>query len=222
MDINDILHHCDHTVLSVSATWNAIREAIDDAIAYEAASVCIPPSYVKAAHEYAAGRVGICTVIGFPNGYSASDVKAYEARRAVEDGAWEIDMVINVGMLKDGKYDQILSEINEVKRSIGNRILKVIIEACLLTDDEKITMCRIVSESDANFIKTSTGFSSGGATAADVRILCENVTGGTLVKAAGGIATLGDAEEFLKIGASRLGTSRIVSIAKKEASKSSY
>jgi len=222
MNINDILSKVDHTLLSPNATWDEIRAICDDGIKYGTASVCIPASFVKSAKEYVGDRLAICTVIGFPCGYSTSEVKCFEAENAVKNGADEIDMVINIGHLKDNRYDDILAEINAVKASCHGKLLKVIIETCLLTDDEKIKMCEIVSESDADYIKTSTGFSTGGATAHDVALFAENVKNGLKIKAAGGISSIADAEEFLKLGADRLGTSRIVKIVKNEESKSAY
>lgn len=213
-DIKKILSVCDHTLLATTATWEDIRTICDDGIRFECASVCIPPCYVKAAKDYVGDKLTICTVIGFPNGYSASKVKAFEASVAVKDGAEEIDMVINVGMVKAGLWQDILDEINEVKAACDGKLLKVIIETCLLTDDEKIKMCEIVSASNADFIKTSTGFSTGGATPHDVELFAKYVTGETKIKAAGGIASLEDAENFIALGADRLGTSRIVKIAK--------
>lgn len=222
MNINDILSKVDHTLLSPNATWDEIRAICDDGIKYCTASVCIPASYVKAAKEYVGDRLAICTVIGFPCGYSTSEVKCFEAENAVKNGADEIDMVINIGHAKDNRYDDILAEINAVKASCHGKLLKVIIETCLLTDDEKIKMCEIVSASDADYIKTSTGFSTGGATAHDVALFAENVKDGLKIKAAGGISSIADAEEFIKLGADRLGTSRIVKIVKNEESKSAY
>lgn len=222
MNINDILSKVDHTLLSPNATWDEIRAVCDDGIKYGTASVCIPASYVKAAKEYVGDGLAICTVIGFPCGYSTSEVKCFEAENAVKNGADEIDMVINIGHAKDNRYDDILAEINAVKASCRGKLLKVIIETCLLTDDEKIKMCEIVSESDADYIKTSTGFSTGGATAHDVALFAENVKNGLKIKAAGGISSIADAEEFIKLGADRLGTSRIVKIVKNEESKSAY
>ena len=222
MDIKEILGRCDHTLLLQTATWEQIREVIDDGIRFGTASVCIPPCYVRPAAQYSAGRVAICTVIGFPNGYSRTEVKVAECRAAAEDGADEIDMVINVGMLKSGDSRGVLEEINAVKAAAPDRILKVIIETCLLTEEEKIEMCRIVSESDADYIKTSTGFSTGGATREDIALFASHVTGNTKIKAAGGIASLADAEEFIRLGADRLGTSRIVKIAKSESNASGY
>jgi deoxyribose-phosphate aldolase len=215
MDIREILAKTDHTLLSQSATWNDIKAVIDDGIKYGTASVCIPPCFVKKAAEYARGVVKICTVIGFPNGYNTTEVKCFEAADAVKGGADEIDMVINVGMLKEGRFEDVLAEINAVKAACGGKLLKVIIETCLLTDDEKVKMCEVVSASGAEYIKTSTGFSKGGATFADIALFAENVSDGTLIKAAGGIADLNDAEKFISLGASRLGTSRIIKQVKK-------
>ncbi|MBQ7549360.1 MAG: deoxyribose-phosphate aldolase [Clostridia bacterium] len=214
MEIKDILSRVDHTLLSPSAVWDDIKTVCDDGIKYGCASVCIPASFVKRAAEYVDGRIPICTVIGFPNGYSTTGAKCFEAADAVRNGASEIDMVINIGALKDGEFQFLKDEINSVKESCGGRLLKVIIETCLLTDDEKIKMCELVSASDADYIKTSTGFSNGGATPKDVALFAEHVTGGLKIKAAGGIASLADAEEFIRLGASRLGTSRIVRIAR--------
>lgn len=215
MDIRDILKKCDHTLLSQAATWEEIRAVIDDGIKFGCASVCIPASFVKRAADYSAGRVKICTVIGFPNGYSTTGVKAYEAAEAVRDGADEVDMVINIGDLKDKEYNKILSEINEIKAACDGKILKVIIETCLLSDEEKIKMCEIVSNSDADFIKTSTGFSKAGATFDDIALFAKHIRG-KKIKAAGGISSLSDAEKFIELGADRLGTSRIVKLAKNE------
>lgn len=214
MDITEILSKCDHTLLSQTATWNEIKEICDDGMKYNTASVCIPASYVKQAKEYVGDRLAICTVIGFPNGYSTTAVKCFEAEDAVKNGADEIDMVINIGWLKDKKYDLILDEIRQIKKACNGKILKVIIETCLLTDEEKIKMCEIVSKSGADYIKTSTGFSSGGATEHDIKIFAENVDASVKIKAAGGISSIEDAESFIKLGASRLGTSRIVKIVK--------
>lgn len=210
MDIKDILSRVDHTLLSQTATWKEIKQICDDGIKYGCASVCIPASFVKAAAEYVGGKIPVCTVIGFPNGYSTTAAKCFEAEDAVKNGAEEIDMVINIGALKGERYDFILDEINAVKAACCGRLLKVIIETCLLTDGEKIKMCEIVSESDADFIKTSTGFSTAGATKEDIELFKKHVTGGTKIKAAGGISSLADAEEFIRLGADRLGTSRIV------------
>lgn len=214
MDIYEILKKVDHTVLSQEATEAQIKELCDDAIKYQTASVCIPPSYVKMASEYVQGEMTICTVIGFPNGYQTTAVKVAETKDAVANGAQEIDMVINVGWVKDKKYDLIKQEIVKIKEACGHHILKVIIEACLLTEEEKIQMCRIVTETGADYIKTSTGFSKGGATFEDIRLFALNVGKDVKIKAAGGISSVADAREFLRLGADRLGTSRIVKIAK--------
>ena len=222
MEINRILSMCDHTLLTQSATWEQIKGIIDDGVKYGTASVCIPPSFVLRAKEYAGSKLAICTVIGFPNGYSTTGVKAYEAADAVARGADEIDMVINIGMLKEQRYDDILTEINAVKAACDGRLLKVIIETCLLTDEEKIKMCEIVSRSNADYIKTSTGFSTAGATAHDIELFAANVSNGTKIKAAGGISSLEDAERFIELGAERLGTSRIVRIVKAEENISGY
>lgn len=216
MNIKDILSKCDHTLLTQTATLDEIKETCTDAIKYGTASVCIPACYVKEAKEFVVDKTAVCTVIGFPNGYSTTAAKCFEASDAVENGADEIDMVINIGWLKDKKYDDILSEINEVKKACNGKLLKVIIETCLLTDDEKIKMCQIVSKSDADYIKTSTGFSVSGATKHDIELFKANVTGDTKIKAAGGISSVEDAEELIKLGASRLGTSRIVKAVKQE------
>ena len=222
MDIKEILKVCDHTLLTQGATWEDIRAICDDGMKFETASVCIPASYVKHAKEYVGERLAICTVIGFPNGYSTTATKVYETADAIKNGADEIDMVINIGMLKEKRYAEILDEINAIKAACAGKILKVIIETCLLTDEEKIKMCEIVSESDADYIKTSTGFSTAGATAHDVELFAKHTTNGTKIKAAGGIASLDDAENFIKLGASRLGTSRIVKLAKAEQNISGY
>lgn len=216
MDIKSILSKVDHTLLSQTATWEEIKQICDDGIKYGCASVCIPASYVKEAAEYVDGKIPVCTVIGFPNGYSTTAAKCFEAEDAVKNGAEEIDMVINIGALKDKKYDFTLNEINAVKAACRGKLLKVIIETCLLTDDEKKKMCEIVSESGADFIKTSTGFSTAGATREDVALFAKYVMGDTKIKAAGGIASLADAEDFIKLGADRLGTSRIVKLVKNE------
>ncbi len=216
MDIKEILAKVDHTLLSTTAKFSDIKQIIDDGIAYKTASVCIPASFVKRAAEYANSRVRICTVIGFPNGYSTTEAKRFEAANAIENGADEIDMVINLGMLKDREYDNILAEIKAVKAACGDKILKVIIETCLLTDEEKIKMCEIVSKSGADYIKTSTGFSTGGATKEDIILFSDHVAPHVKIKAAGGISSLEDAKEFIKLGASRLGTSRIVKLVKNE------
>lgn len=216
MDIKNILAMVDHTLLSQSATENEIKQIVDDGIKYGTASVCIPASFVKMAGEYAKGGVKICTVIGFPNGYSTTETKVFETKDAINNGADEIDMVINIGWLKDKKYNEILSEIKQIKAACGDKILKVIIETCLLSNDEKIKMCEIVSESGADFIKTSTGFSTAGATFADVELFKKHSAPHLKIKAAGGISSLADAEEFIRLGATRLGTSRIVKIVKNE------
>ena len=216
MDVKDILCRVDHTVLSQTAVWDDISTLCDDGIKYGCASVCIAPSFVKRAKDYVGDRLKICTVIGFPNGYNAPEVKAFEAAEAVKDGADEIDMVINIGMLKEKRYADILDEINLVKDACNGRLLKVIIETCLLTEKEKIKMCEIVSDSKADYIKTSTGFSTGGATREDIALFNKHVKNGTLIKAAGGISSLDDAEAMLSLGASRLGTSRIVKLVKNE------
>ena len=214
MNIQEILSKCDHTLLSQTATWEEIRAICDDGMKYGTASVCIPPCFVKAAKEYVGDRLAICTVIGFPNGYNTTAVKCFETREAVKDGADEIDMVINVGMLREGRDADVLAEIRAVKDACGGKLLKVIIETCLLTEDEKRRMCRIVTDSGAEYIKTSTGFSTAGATREDVALMRKNVGSHVKVKAAGGIASLEDAEAFLALGADRLGTSRVVKIAK--------
>ena len=212
MEISEILSKVDHTVLSQSATWEDIKKLCDEAVKYKTASVCIPPSYVKAAKEYAGEKLAICTVIGFPNGYNTTAVKCFETRDAVMSGADEIDMVINIGWLKDKKYDEISEEIKKVKAECGEKILKVIIETCLLTRDEKIKMCEIVASSGADYIKTSTGFSTAGATFEDVELMRTHSPETLKVKAAGGISSIEDAERFIAFGADRLGTSRIVKI----------
>ena len=214
MDVKDILCRCDHTLLTQGATWAEIRALCDDGVKYGCASVCIPASYVARAAEYLHGRLPVCTVIGFPNGYSTTAAKCFEARDAVENGADEIDMVINIGWAKDGRWDDLLSEIQAVKAACGGRILKVILECCLLTEEEKIRLCEIVTESGADFIKTSTGFGGGGATREDVALMAAHVGPDVAIKAAGGIATLQDAEDFIALGASRLGTSRVVKAVK--------
>ena len=213
MDVKDILCRCDHTLLTQGATWAEIRALCDDGVKYGCASVCIPASYVARAAEYLHGRLPVCTVIGFPNGYSTTAAKCFEARDAVENGADEIDMVINIGWAKDGRWDDLLSEIQAVKAACGGRILKVILECCLLTEEEKIRLCEVVTESGADFIKTSTGF-GGGATREDVALMAAHVGPDVAIKAAGGIATLQDAEDFIALGASRLGTSRVVKAVK--------
>lgn len=214
MELEKILERCDHTELKQTSTFEAIKSLIDDAISFNTASVCIPPCYVKRAAEYAEGRTAICTVIGFPNGYNTTAVKAFETEDAIKNGADEIDMVINIGELKAGNYGYVKDEIATLKKLCGKKILKVIIETCLLTDEEKVVMCRLVTEAGADYIKTSTGFSSAGATFDDVKLFSENIGKGVKIKAAGGISSLADAEKFIELGASRLGTSRIVKIAK--------
>lgn len=216
MEISKILSHCDHTLLSVDATWEQIKQICNDGINYSTASVCIPASYVKQAKEYVGDKLAICTVIGFPNGYSTTAVKAFEASDAVKNGADEIDMVINVGWAKDGRFDEILNEIKEVKAACKGKILKVIIETCLLTDEEKIKMCRVVTESGADFIKTSTGFSKGGATREDISLFAANIGENIKMKAAGGIRSFEDAEDYLDLGCERLGTSAIVKLVKNQ------
>lgn len=209
-----ILSKVDHTLLKQESTWELIREICDDGIKYGTASVCIPPSFVKAAKEYAGKKLNICTVIGFPNGYNTTAVKCFETEDAVQNGADEIDMVINIGWVKEKKWEELLNEIKAVKNSCQGRLLKVIIETCLLTEEEKVKMCEIVSESGAEYIKTSTGFSTGGATREDVALFAEHVKPGVQIKAAGGISSMKDAEDFIALGANRLGTSRIVKIVK--------
>lgn len=214
MEISDILKRCDHTLLRQDAAIAEIKQLCDDGIRYGVASVCIPPAHVAGARQCVGDRLRICTVIGFPNGYSTSTVKAFEAADAIRRGADEIDMVINLGMVKDGCYDAVLDEIRDVKAACGDHILKVIIETCLLTEEEKLALCRVVSESGAAFIKTSTGFSTGGATPEDVQLLRAHCADHVSVKAAGGISTLEDAERLILCGADRLGTSRLVRLAK--------
>ena len=213
-ELQDILSRVDHTLLAQGATWKEIKAICDDGIKYGCASVCIPASYVKQAAEYVAGRIAVCTVIGFPNGYDTTAAKCFEASDAVDNGASEIDMVINIGWVKDGLYDKVLSEIRDVKGHCHGRLLKVIIETCLLTDAEKIELCRVVSESGADYIKTSTGFGGGGATREDVALFKKHVAPHVKIKAAGGIADLNDAKDFIALGADRLGTSRIVKAVK--------
>lgn len=216
MDKKEIFEKVDHTLLLQGATWEEIRQICDDAIAYQTASVCIPPSYVKQAHEYMKDKMAICTVIGFPNGYSTTAVKEYETKDAIANGAQEIDMVINIGWLKDKRYDLLEAEIVTLKKACQDKILKVIIETCLLTEEEKIKMCEIVTKAGADYIKTSTGFSAAGATFEDVALFAGHVGPAVKIKAAGGISSFEDAERFVELGASRLGTSRIVKLAKKE------
>lgn len=222
MEIKEILSKCDHTLLAQTATWEDIKAICDDGIKYQTASVCIPPCFVKQASEYSKGRVVICTVIGFPNGYNTTAVKEFETKDAIANGADEIDMVINIGELKAGNYDYVENEIRTLKKACGDKILKVIIEICLLTDDEKIKMCELVTKAGADFIKTSTGFSKAGATFADIELFAKHVGKNVRMKAAGGISSIEDAEKFVELGASRLGTSRIVKIVKKQESEGEY
>ena len=219
MNIQNILAHCDHTLLSQTATWAQIRTVCDDGMHYRTASVCIPPCYVKRAKEYVGDRLKICTVIGFPNGYATTAAKVFETEDAVRNGADEIDMVINIGALKSGDDEYVLEEIRAVKAACDGKLLKVIIETCLLSEDEKIRMCRIVTESGAEYIKTSTGFSTAGATREDIKLFAKYIGPNVRMKAAGGIASLEDAQDFLDLGASRLGTSRIVKAAKEQEHK---
>ncbi len=214
MELKDILSKCDHTLLAQTATWDEIRAICDDGMKYECASVCIPASYVKQAAEYVDGKLAICTVIGFPNGYDTTAAKCFMASDAVAGGAEEVDMVINIGWVKDRKWDDLLSEIKAIKAACKGKLLKVIIETCFLTDEEKIKMCEIVTASGAEYIKTSTGFGGGGATREDVALFAKHVGPNVKIKAAGGIASLQDAEDFINLGASRLGTSRIVKAVK--------
>ena len=214
MEDREILKYVDHTLLSQSATWEEIKKILDDGIKYQTASACIPPSYVKQAKEYVKDKLKICTVIGFPNGYNTTAVKVFETKEAVKEGADEIDMVINIGWLKDKKYDDVLNEIKAIKEACGGKLLKVIIETCLLTDEEKIKMCELVTEAKAEYIKTSTGFSTAGATFDDIALFAKHIGPDVKMKAAGGISSLEDARKFLSLGAKRLGTSRIVKIIK--------
>ncbi len=216
MEINKILSKVDHTLLKQESTWEQIRAICDDGMKYNTASVCIPPSFVKEAKEYVGDNLKICTVIGFPNGYNTTAVKCFETKDAVKNGADEIDMVINIGWAKEKKWDELLAEINAIKESCQGKLLKVIIETCLLTDEERIKMCEIVSASGAEYIKTSTGFSTSGATREDVALFAKYVQPETLIKAAGGISSIKDAEDFIALGADRLGTSRIVKIVKED------
>ena len=213
MDIKEILEKCDHTLLRVDCTADEIRTLCDQAIKYNCASVCIPPCHVSGAKRYVSGRMKICTVIGFPNGYMTTAAKAFEAADAIKNGADEIDMVINLSMVKDGRWDKVAEDISAVREVTKGYILKVIIECCLLTDEEKVKMCAIVADCGADYIKTSTGFSKGGATREDVRLMRENCPASVKVKAAGGISSIEDAEDFVALGADRLGTSRIVKLA---------
>ena len=214
--IEEILSKVDHTLLGVDSTWDEIKAIVDDGIQYKTASVCIPPSFVKRASEYAQGSIKVCTVIGFPNGYSTTSVKCYEAEDAVNNGADEIDMVINVGWAKEGRFDDILDEINKVKKACKGRLLKVIIETCLLTDDEIVNMCNVINKSDADYIKTSTGFSTEGANFRVVELMKNNINSSKCIKAAGGISSIEDADKYLDIGVNRLGTSRIVKLVKND------
>ena len=216
MDLERILHAVDHTLLAQTATWYDIQGICDDGMRFHTASVCIPACYVRQAADYVRGQLPICTVIGFPNGYSTTAAKCYETSDAVYNGASEIDMVINVGMLKEGRYDDVRREIDDIKRACEGRLLKVIVETCLLTEEEKIRMCEIVSDSQADFIKTSTGFSTGGATREDVALFKAHMKPGKGIKAAGGIRSLQDAEDFLNLGATRLGTSSVIKLIKNE------
>lgn len=218
MDVKEILKHVDHTLLTQTAAWEEIRQICDDAIAYGTASVCIPPSYVKQVKDYVQDKMAVCTVIGFPNGYVTTAAKEFETKDALLNGADEIDMVINIGWVKDGKFDAVEEEIRTLKAVCGEKILKVIIETCLLTDEEKIALCHAVTNAGADFIKTSTGFSKAGATFEDIKLFSEHIGPGVRMKAAGGISSMEDAEKFLELGADRLGTSRIVKIVKNEAS----
>ena len=214
MELSEILSKCDHTLLSQTATWDQIKAICDDGMKYKTASVCIPASFVKQAKDYVGGRLPICTVIGFPNGYDTTAAKCFMAMDAVANGADEVDMVINIGWLKEGKYDEVCDEIKAVKAACGDKILKVIIETCLLTEEEKIIMCKLVTAAKADYIKTSTGFSTAGATFEDVALFAKHVGPDVKIRAAGGISSLADAEKFIELGASRLGTSRIVKLAK--------
>ena len=222
MNIQDIMNKVDHTLLGQAATWEEIRQILDDAMKYETASACIPTSYVKQAAEYVQGKLPICTVIGFPNGYSTTATKVFETKDAIANGAAEIDMVINVGMLKDQRYEELEAEIRQIHEACDGKILKVIIETCLLTDEEKIKMCEIVTKAGAEFIKTSTGFSTGGATFDDVALMRKHVGPEVQVKAAGGISSFDDAEKFVELGAARLGTSRLVKIMKNSDNGAGY
>lgn len=216
MDRNDIFKTVDHTLLTQTATWAEIKQICDDGMAYGTASVCIPPSYVKQAREYVGDKLAVCTVIGFPNGYMTTAAKEFETKDALANGADEIDMVINLGWVKDGKFDLVEQEIRTLKAACGEKILKVIIETCLLTEEEKIKMCEVVTASGADFIKTSTGFSKAGATFEDIALFATHIGPNVKMKAAGGISSFDDAEKFIFLGASRLGTSRIVKLAKNE------
>ena len=214
MTQEEMLTHVDHTLLTQTATWDEIKQILDDAVKYNTASACIPASYVRKASDYVDGKLAICTVIGFPNGYDTTASKVFMAKDAINNGAMEVDMVINIGWLKDKRYDELEAEIRAIKEAVGNKILKVIIETCLLTDEEKIKMCEIVTKAGADYIKTSTGFSKAGATFDDIKLFSEHVGKNVRIKAAGGISSLEDAYKFLELGADRLGTSRIVKLVK--------
>ena len=222
MELSQILSKCDHTLLAQSATWADIQAICDDGMKYKTASVCIPASFVKQAKDYVGENLAICTVIGFPNGYATTKSKCFMASDAVENGADEVDMVINIGWAKEGKWSDITAEIAAIKQACHGKLLKVIIETCLLTDEEKIALCKCVSDSGADYIKTSTGFSTAGATFADVALFKQHVAPHVKIKAAGGISSLEDAEEFIRLGADRLGTSRVVKIAKGLANDGTY
>lgn len=217
MKAYEVLKHVDHTLLTQGATWEEIKQICDDAVEFQTASVCIPPSYVKQASEYLGERIPVCTVIGFPNGYMTTAVKEFETKDAIANGAKEIDMVINIGWLKDKKYELLEEEIRTLKAACGDKILKVIIETCLLTEEEKIKMCEIVTKAGADYIKTSTGFSKAGATFEDIELFAKHIGPDVKMKAAGGISSMADAEKFLELGADRLGTSRMIKIVKNEA-----
>ena len=214
MTYQDVLAKVDHTVLKQTATWADIQKLCDDAVKYQTASICIPPAYVKQAAEYLHGCIPVCTVIGFPNGSNTTECKAFEVRDAVKNGAEELDMVVNIGWVKDGKYEDVLREINCLKEACDGKLLKVIIETCLLTKDEIVSLCDVVNRSDADFIKTSTGFSTAGATFEDVELMAQHMTNGKKIKAAGGISGFEDGKKFIELGAQRLGTSRLVAQAK--------
>ena len=216
MDSKEILKHVDHTLLAQTATWEEIKQICDDAMTYGTASVCIPAAYVKQAKDYVQDKMAVCTVIGFPNGYATTACKEFETKDALANGADEIDMVINIGWVKDGKFDAVEEEIRTLKKACGSKILKVIIETCLLTEEEKIKMCQVVTNAGADYIKTSTGFSTAGATFEDVELFAKHVGADVKIKAAGGIASMADAEKFLSLGADRFGTSRIIKIVKQE------
>ena len=216
MDVKEILKHVDHTLLTQQATWEEIKQICDDAMEYGTASVCIPPSYVKQAKEYVQDKMAVCTVIGFPNGYMTTKTKEFETKDAIANGADEIDMVINIGWVKDKKFDCVEEEIRTLKAACGDKILKVIIETCMLTDEEKKEMCRVVTRAGADYIKTSTGFSKAGATFADIELFAANIGPNVKMKAAGGISSMADAEKFLELGADRLGTSRIIKLVKNQ------